>query len=75
MYPHYTPSFLASTYFPDSEICSAVAWSPDGQLLSCSDDKTLWKWSADGEKVGKIPSLNFFATNVSWFPASGKQVH
>jgi WD40 repeat protein len=50
-----------------------VAWSPDGQLLSCSDDKVICKWGADGDLLGKIP-IGIFVTGLSWFPATGKQV-
>ena len=52
---------------------SAVAWSPDGTLLTVSDDKTVCRWSADGDMQGSFP-INVFGTNVSWFPKSGKQV-
>ena len=27
-----------------AEIVTAVTWSPDCQLISCSDDKQLLKW-------------------------------
>ena len=64
---------LLTTLATDNEIVTAVAWSPDGQLLSCSDDKSIGKWSADGESVGKI-SIDVFVTCISWFPATGKQV-
>jgi len=50
-----------------------VAWSPDCQLLSCSDDKVICKWGADGESTGKITTINAFITSVSFFPSSGKQ--
>mmetsp|Transcript_19257 Transcript_19257/g.42924 ORF Transcript_19257/g.42924 Transcript_19257/m.42924 type:complete len:770 (+) Transcript_19257:82-2391(+) len=55
-----------------TEIVAAVAWSPDGQLLSCSDDKVICKWGADGDMLGKFP-IGVFATCISWFPATGKQ--
>lgn len=54
------------------EIVSAVAWAPDGQLLSCSDDKHVCRWSADGEMLGKF-SIGVFVTSMSWFPSTGKQ--
>jgi hypothetical protein len=59
----------------DTEITTAVSWSPDCQLLSCSDDKIVGKWGADGESIGKITTLNVFISSLSWFPASGKQVN
>ena len=56
-----------------SEICTAVSWSPDAQLLSCSDDKVLSKWGADGEALGKVATLSVYTTSISWCPATGKQ--
>ena len=60
----------------DTEIVTAVSWTPDSQLISCSDDKTMVKWGADGEKNGNIPikELNIFVTNISWFRSINKQV-
>lgn len=60
--------------FLDTDIVPAVVWTPDGQLISCGDDKLVYRWSADGEKLGKITTLNVFVTWMSWFPATGKQV-
>eukprot|EP01038_Epipyxis_sp_PR26KG_P012029 gene12029-16102_t len=56
-----------------SEIVTAVTWSPDSQLLSCSDDKIICKWGADGEKLGIVPikELNIFITSICWFPTAG----
>ena len=59
--------------FTDSDIVSAVSWSPDCQLLSASDDKLLCKWGSDGEINGKISTLQVFVTRISWFPTTGKQ--
>ena len=56
-----------------AEICTSIAWSPDSQLLSCSDDKVLCKWGADGESLGKVATLTAYATSISWCPAVGKQ--
>lgn len=61
-------------FFVDSEISNGVVWSPDSTLLSCSDDKVICRWSADGELLGKISSVPHFCTSLSWFPAAGKQV-
>ena len=60
--------------FLDSDVVSAVAWSPDCQLMSCADDKILCKWGPDGDMLGKITSLTAYATSISWLPAVGKQV-
>ncbi len=58
----------------DTEIATALTWSPDCQLFSCSDDKIVCKWAADGSCLGKINTLNVFVTGISWYPATGKQV-
>ena len=57
-----------------TEIATAVAWSPDCQLFSCSDDKTIVKWSAEGDQTGKINlAANVFVSSISWLPTAGKQ--
>ncbi len=56
-----------------SDISSAASWSPDSQLVTCGDDKVLAKWGADGSSAGKITSIQAFATDVHWFPGTGKQ--
>lgn len=57
-----------------TDIANGVVWSPDSQLLSCSDDKIICRWSADGEMLGKITSIGTYCTSLSWFPTAGKQV-
>jgi len=57
-----------------SDIATSVAWNVDNQLFSCSDDKTICKWTADGEAVGKIESIQSYITNIDCFPGTGKQV-
>jgi intraflagellar transport protein 80 len=42
-------------------------------LLSVSDDKSIIRWSSDGEKQAAF-SLNAFVTCLGWFPSSAKQV-
>lgn len=58
----------------DTDIATAVAWAPDNQLISCSDDKIICRWTSEGEVAGKISSVSAFVTAVSWFPVIGKQV-
>ena len=62
------------SYLIDTEIATAVTWAPDSQLISCSDDKTMCKWTADGESAGKTTTINAYVTGISWFPVVGKQV-
>ncbi|CAM9332690.1 unnamed protein product [Phaeothamnion confervicola] len=56
------------------EICTAVAWTPEGELYSVSDDKTMCRWDSSGEPAGKIAALDFYATDIAWMPLVGKQV-
>lgn len=58
----------------DSEVATALAWSPDCQLITCSDDKSIIKWTTDGTSQGKIAAIDIFITGISWYPTSGKQV-
>ena len=53
-----------------TDIATAVAWSTDCQLFSCSDDKTITKWTAEGECSGKITlDPKTFITSISWLPS------
>jgi len=65
--------FEVITKTEHNEIVTAIGWSPDAQLFSCSDDKNLLKWSSDGSNVTKVSTTNVFITSLSWMPSSGKQ--
>ena len=68
-------SFYFANCIPiDTDITTAVAWTPDNQLVSSSDDKTLCKWSAEGEQVANQITVDVFISRMSWFPTVGKQV-
>lgn len=58
-----------------SDIGCAVAWSSDGQLLSCGDDRTIIRWDAEGAIAGKITTVQAYVTSVCWFPVVGKQTN
>jgi hypothetical protein len=34
----------------DKEMVTAVCWTPSGELLACSDDKTISKWWVRGRE-------------------------
>lgn len=56
----------------DKEMVTAVCWTPSGELLACSDDKTISRWSGDGEPLGKIANdLPAYVTDMSYFPSTG----
>ena len=65
---------FVSFFLVDSDVVSAVGWSPDCQLISCADDKVLCKWGPDGDMLGKITTVNSYVTSLSWLPVVGKQV-
>lgn len=56
------------------DMVTAVAWTPDNELYSISDDKTIHKWDMGGEPRGKVTTIDGYGTSISWFPAVGKQV-
>lgn len=62
-----------SLQFVDVDFVTSIAWCPDGTVLSVSDDKEVIRWTAEGEKIGKVTTLSVFPTSLAWFPASGKQ--
>jgi intraflagellar transport protein 80 len=37
-----------------SELTACVGWGPSNELFSFSDDRTIHKWSASGDPVGKV---------------------
>jgi WD40 repeat protein len=60
----------------DKELVSAVCWSPSNELLACSDDKTISRWSADGEFSGLVVNeLPAYVTDISYLPSTGTAPH
>ncbi|CAM9606713.1 unnamed protein product [Chrysoparadoxa australica] len=55
------------------ELVAGVVWTPENELYSFADDRTVRKWNMTGEPTGKVCDLQSYATCVSWFPSSGKQ--
>ena len=81
--PHPTPHSLTPSLphspsscvvYIDADMVTAVAWAPDSQLVSCSDDKSLGRWTAEGAAAGARIGVDVFVAHVSWFPSVGKQV-
>ena len=66
--------FVVSAHKAHSEICAAVTWSPDSSLFSCADDKSIVRWSTDGDSSSKVGSTDAFVASMAWFPGVGKQV-
>lgn len=36
------------------EMVTAVAWTPDNELYSMSDDNTIHRWDGSGDPAGKV---------------------
>eukprot|EP00752_Nemacystus_decipiens_P011443 g10162.t1 len=56
-----------------TEMVTAVAWTPDNELYSMSDDNTIHRWDGGGDPAGKVAGLDAYVTSVSWFPNSGSK--
>ncbi len=50
------------------EIVSSVSWSPNNQLFSLSDDKTILTWDSNGEYTSKFLDLDIYCTALEWGP-------
>eukprot|EP00741_Cyanophora_paradoxa_P010393 tig00020531_g10051.t1 len=54
-----------------SDIVTAAGWNAANELLTCSDDQTIWRWSAAGEPQAKVMAVEgTYITDMHWFPAS-----
>ena len=47
---------------------TGVDWSAANELLSVSDDKTVWLWNIDGEPQAQILTIDSFCTGLLWAP-------
>ena len=37
-----------------TEMVTACCWTPTNELITCSDDQTVCKWSLNGEMQGEV---------------------
>lgn len=54
-----------------SSIVVAVGWFKSGkqyELLSCSDDKSIWKWHVEGSPIQKLCDLDTYCTTMAFMP-------
>ena len=56
-----------------TDLCAAVGWTPTNELFSCSDDKTVYKWSMTGEALGKVCDIDAFCTGLHWYTAATRK--
>ena len=52
------------------EVVTGVDWSAANELLSVSDDKTVWLWNIDGEPQAQILTIDSFCTGLLWAPGA-----
>jgi intraflagellar transport protein 80 len=54
-----------------TSIVVAVGWFKTGkqyELISCSDDKTIWKWHVEGSPIQKVCDIDAHCTTMAWMP-------
>ena len=57
-----------------TETATCCRWTPKNELYTCADDRSMLKWSMDGECVGgKVATLDSYATSMDWSPSIGRQ--
>lgn len=49
--------------------CSCLTWNQTGNIYSCGDDKVIYKWNGNGEKLSKVCDLKQYVTCIDWFPS------
>jgi len=56
-----------------TSLVTAVGWAKSNkqyELLSCGDDKTVWKWHVEGQPIGKLCDLDAFCTTMALMPSN-----
>ncbi|KAG7389692.1 Intraflagellar transport protein 80 [Phytophthora pseudosyringae] len=56
-----------------TEIVTACCWTPESDVITCSDDNSIVRWRMDGEVAGAVTKMDAFVTSVHWVPSVGKQ--
>ena len=53
-----------------TDIVVGVAWNTSNELVSASDDMSVYKWDFNGEPVNKLMDLDVPCTDMDWFPVA-----
>ena len=54
------------------QIVNAVCWTPENEVLACSDDQTISLWNSDGELVeGSVCKLDTYVTDMAYCIQAG----
>ncbi len=67
------------TLYLDKEMVASVGWTGNNELFSIGDDKSILRWSGEGEFLGNISLIDpnnknsdnnttFYITDMKWFP-------
>ena len=52
-----------------SQFATGCSWSGSNDLLSVSDDRTIWQWNVDGEPQQQLLEGDSCCTDLLWYPA------
>ena len=56
-----------------AEMVTSCCWTAANEVVTCSDDQTIVKWTMDGKGSTEISTVDTFITAVDWIPSVGKQ--
>ena len=51
-----------------SDIVTSVSWNSANELISVSDDMTVFKWDLNGEPISKLMDIEVPVIDIDWFP-------
>lgn len=55
------------------EMVTCCCWTTSNEVITCSDDNTIVRWSMDGEVGGKVATVDAYITAIDYIPSVGKQ--
>eukprot|EP00744_Colponema_vietnamica_P004698 GILI01006971.1.p1 GENE.GILI01006971.1~~GILI01006971.1.p1 ORF type:complete len:777 (-),score=200.59 GILI01006971.1:150-2480(-) len=61
---------ISSTGSRNTEAVTSVSASLHGEILSGSDDYSVWRWNSNGEPIAKVGDFESCVTFVAWIPTS-----
>jgi intraflagellar transport protein 80 len=53
-----------------TDVVASVAWNAVNELVSASDDLTIFKWDINGEATSKLADLEVPAIDMDWLPTA-----
>ena len=61
---------ISSSASRNTEAVTSVSAALHGEILSGSDDSTVWRWNMNGEPIAKVGDFDTCVTFVAWVPTS-----